>query len=185
MKNGCSSFLRRHGTSAADTHRVMLAWGRRPDLLDADLVAPGDVEVVLVGEALTHLKTEIGQADLVGVVGKAHPTRIGDAVAFAVDDEAVQMGVGPAEGDLDAGVQLGDGRRIGHQQPAPDQRADSVEPDAELVASSGVGRGHTAPRSIHAGGQGAVPSRERRGTSTTRGLYRNRVDWFSVVLPPV
>ena len=34
------------------------------------------------------------------------------------------------------GVQVGDGRRIGYQQPAPDHGADSVEPDAELVDSS-------------------------------------------------
>src|SRR6266545_1563791 len=88
---GTTTFLRRHGTSAADTHRVMLAWGRRPDLLDANLVAPGDVEVVLVGEALTHSKAEISQAYVVGVVGKADPTEVGNAVVLAVDDELVEV----------------------------------------------------------------------------------------------
>ena len=143
------------------------------------------MEVVLIGEALARPKAEIGQAKVVGAVGKADPTEVGDAVGLAVSDELVEVGVAPAEGDLDGGVQFGDGRRIGHQQPAPDQRADSVEPDAELVDSSGVGKGHTAPRRTEAASQGAVRSRERRGTSTTWGLERNRVDRFSMVLPPV
>jgi hypothetical protein len=128
---------------------------------------------------------EISQAHLIGIVGKADPGKIGDAVVLAVDDELMEMRVAPAEGDLDDGMQLGDSRRIGEQQAAPDQRADSVEPDADLVDRSGIGGGHTAPRSTEAAGQGAVPSRKGKETSTTRGLYRNRVDWFNGVLPPV
>src|SRR5215216_1229070 len=68
---GAATLLRRHGTSAATTDGIALVWGRRHDLLDADLVAPGDVEVVLVGEALARSKAEIGQADLIWIVGKA------------------------------------------------------------------------------------------------------------------
>src|SRR5215813_5511676 len=112
---------------------------------------------------------------IVGSSGGTPPTRIGVAVALAVDDEAVHMGVGPAEGDLDDGVQLGDGCRITHQQVAPDQRADSVETDAELVDRSSSGDGHAAPRSSQAAGQGAVLNRGERGISTVRGLYRKRV----------
>src|SRR5207253_650371 len=106
---------------------------------------PRDVEVVLVVEALAPAKVEISQADLIGIVGKADPAKIGDAVGLAVDDELMEMRVVPAEGDLDDGVQLGDGRRLGDQQAAPDQWTDSVEPDAELVDSNRVGGGHTAP----------------------------------------
>src|SRR6266496_5273081 len=65
------TLLRRCGAGATNTHGVALAWGRRPNLLDADLVAPGDVEVVLIEEALARPKAEIGQANLVGAVGKA------------------------------------------------------------------------------------------------------------------
>lgn len=75
---GAATLLRRHGTSAADTHGVTLAWGRREDLLDADLVAPGDVEVVLIPEVLARSKAEIGQAYVVGVIGKADPTEGGE-----------------------------------------------------------------------------------------------------------
>src|SRR6266498_3672712 len=103
-----------------------------------DLVAPGDVEVILVVDALADPKVEISQANLIGIVGKADPAKIGDAVVLAVDDELMEMRVGPAEGDLDDGMQLDDCCSIGHQQAAPDQRANPVEPDAELVDSNRV-----------------------------------------------
>ncbi len=151
-------------------HTPPVARHERHDLLDADLVAPGEVEVVLVGETLAHPKAERGQAHLMRVVGEGHPTSIGDAVALGVNDEAVQVGIGPAEGELDGGVKLGDSRFSGDQQAAPDQRADSVEPDAELVDNRWVGGGHTTPCSTEATGQGAVPSRERRETAR-RGDY--------------
>jgi len=109
---------------------------------------------------------ENSQADLIGIVGKAAAAKLGDAVGLAVDDALLEMRVAPAEGDLDAGMQLGDSRRIGHQQAAPDHGADPVAPDAELVDSNRVG----------AAGQGAVPSKKGRGTSTTRGLYRKRIE---------
>jgi hypothetical protein len=57
---GAATLLRRRGTSAANTLGVTLTCDRRPDLLDADLVAPWDVEVVLIAEALTRPKTEMG-----------------------------------------------------------------------------------------------------------------------------
>ena len=145
-------------------------------------MAPGDVEVVFVPEAFALPKAEIGQANLVGVVGKADPTKVGDAVGLAVSDELVEVGVAPAEAALDDGVQLGDGRRISHEQSAPDQRADSVEPDAELVDNRWVGGRHTAPRSTEATGQGAVPNRRWRGTSTTSGLY---LETSRIMLPPL
>src|SRR5689334_7314641 len=84
------------------------------------------------------------------------------------------MRVTPAEGDLDDGVQLSDGRRITHQQAVPDQRTDTVKPDAELVDSGGVVGGHTAPRSTQ-WWAGCRAEQGGRGTSTTWGLYRKRV----------
>src|SRR5690349_2765785 len=87
-----------------------------------------------------------------------------------VDHELMKMRIAPTEGDLDDGVQPGDGCVIGDQQAAPDQRADSLEPDAELVDSRGVRGGHTAPRSTEAVSQSAVPCREGRGQAR-RGDY--------------
>jgi hypothetical protein len=101
-------------------------------LLDTDLTLPAVVEVILIGEALVCAEAEIRQADLCGLVGKADPAELGDAVVLAVDHKAMQMGVGPAEGDLDAMVQVGTGRGGMHQEPAPDERADRTEPKAKL-----------------------------------------------------
>jgi hypothetical protein len=56
-----ATFLRRRGTSATVTHGVTLAGGRGTDLFDADLVAPGDVEVVLVVEALVQQPLMTGE----------------------------------------------------------------------------------------------------------------------------
>src|SRR5262245_51575698 len=80
---GAATLLRRRGAGSADTNGVVLVWSRRYDLLEADLVAPGDVEVVLIPEALAGPKVEISQAHLVGIVGKANPAKIGDAVGLA------------------------------------------------------------------------------------------------------
>ena len=72
-----------------------MAWGWRYDLLDADLVAPRDVEVVLVEEALAGPQAEIGQADLVGVVGEAEPAEVGDAVRRSLPFRPVQAHKAP------------------------------------------------------------------------------------------
>jgi hypothetical protein len=75
---------------------IALVRGRRHDLLDADLVLPRDVEVVLVEEAIARPEAEMSQMHLVRVVGEAHPTRVGNAIALAVDHELVEVGVRPA-----------------------------------------------------------------------------------------
>jgi hypothetical protein len=102
---GASALRWRCRTSAADTDRVALAWGRRQDLLKAELVAPGDVEVVRVEGALADPKAEIDEADGVRVIGEAGSADVADAV----NEELVQIVVTPAEGELDDGVKLGDG----------------------------------------------------------------------------
>ncbi len=75
-------------------------------------------------------------------VGEAGTAAVGDAVGLAIDEELVEVVIAPAEGELDDGGQFGDGRRVAHEQPTPDHRADAIETDAELVDSRGVRRGH-------------------------------------------
>jgi hypothetical protein len=64
---------------------------------------------------------------------------VGHAVLPAVDDEAVQVLVAPARGDLERGVEIGDAAVAADKKPAPDQRADATQHHAELVdeATSG------------------------------------------------
>jgi hypothetical protein len=67
------------------------------------------------------------------IVGKADAAQLGDAVGLAVNDKAVEMGVGPAEGDLEHGVEVGDRGIITDEQPAPDRRAALDQSDVELI----------------------------------------------------
>lgn len=47
--------------------------------------------------------------------------------------EAVEVGVGPGEGDLDGGMEVGEGVVAADQEPSPDHGADRADPDVELV----------------------------------------------------
>jgi hypothetical protein len=58
---------------------------------------------------------------------------VGHAVLPAVDDKAVQVLVAPAQGELEGGVEVGDAAVAADKEPAPDQRADATQHDAELV----------------------------------------------------
>ena len=46
----------------------------------------------------------------------------------------------PAQSDLQGGMQVGDGAVAADEQPAPDQRADAAQGDAQLVHDGFVGR---------------------------------------------
>ena len=58
---------------------------------------PAVGEVILIEEALTDSKAKVGQAYMSGIVTEADPAVMPDAVLTAVDDEAVQVLVAPAE----------------------------------------------------------------------------------------
>jgi hypothetical protein len=121
-------------------------------------VTPQVVEIVFVGKALVRAETEVGETNLPGIVGEADPTGVGDTIGFPMDDEAVEMGIGPAKGALDELVKNGDGAVATDEESAPDERADGTEPNAELVDLELGGNGHRAPRSTQTAGRGAVPS---------------------------
>jgi hypothetical protein len=103
-------------------------------------VAPAVEEVVLVEEPLADPQAEIGKVDLICVVTEPETARVGDATLPAVDDEAVQVLVAPAEGELEGGVEVGDAAVAADQEAAPDQRADATQHDAELVDAETGGR---------------------------------------------
>src|SRR5881227_2696698 len=67
------------------------------------------------------------------MVTEADPAVMPDAVLTAVDDETVQVLVGPAQHALEGGVEIGDGAVAANQQTAPDQRANAAQVDAQLV----------------------------------------------------
>jgi len=49
-----------------------------------------------------------------------------DTVLAAVDDEAIQMFIAPAQHSLEADMEIGDGAVATDEQAAPNQRADAT-----------------------------------------------------------
>src|SRR5712692_6907635 len=80
----------------------------RQDRFQPYVVAPAVEDVVLVEEPFADAQAEIGKLDLIRVVPEPETARVGNAVLTAVDDEAVQVLVAPAEGELEGGVEVGD-----------------------------------------------------------------------------
>lgn len=76
-------------------------------LLQPQFVHPEIAEVVLVEETLSQTEAEGGEQNLSRVVTEAGPAQMGDAVVLAVNMEAVEVGIAPAEGELPRGMQVG------------------------------------------------------------------------------
>jgi len=76
---------------------------------------PAIGEVVLVHNPLADAQTKINLPHLARVIAKADATTVADAVLAAVDDEAVQVLVAPAQSRLQRRVQIGDGRIAGDE----------------------------------------------------------------------
>jgi hypothetical protein len=97
---GPTTVLWWHRAPTAHAHRVVPPWIEWQHALDAHVVLPAICEVVLVDEPLADAQTKIGQAYVSGIVTEADPAVMTDAVFTAVNDEAVQVLIGPAESRL-------------------------------------------------------------------------------------
>ncbi|MCG8352214.1 MAG: hypothetical protein MI924_30990, partial [Chloroflexales bacterium] len=75
-------------------------------------------------------KTEISAADQPGIGAEAHAVGVGDVVVLAVDDEAVEVRIGPIKGGLNAMVAFGDRGVTANEAAATDEWADPAEADA-------------------------------------------------------
>ena len=87
---------------------------------------PAVGEVILIQEAFTDSKAKVGQAYVSGIVTEPDPAIMPDAVLTAVDDEAVQVLVGPPKRELEGGVEISDRAVTANEQAAPDQWADAT-----------------------------------------------------------
>jgi len=85
---------------------------------------PAVAKIVLVAEPHVEPQAQVAQAHLLRVVGKKDATGLGDAVLLAMDHKAVEVGVGPAEGDLEDVMQVGERGVAADEQSAPDGGAD-------------------------------------------------------------
>ncbi len=124
---------------------------------DPDLVPPGIAEVILVEEPFVAAKLEAVEPDRVGVVRKRWSSDPADPVIPAVDAEAMEVGVSPAEGDLDDGMEINQGAVAAHQKPPPDHGADLADPDMELVDLGRGFLGHGLGSVPEAGTEGQPP----------------------------
>lgn len=70
---GVGALVGRDGASATDADGVVAALGYRHDLLEADLVAPGGVEVVLVEETFALRKRKSARRTVSGSSAKRTP----------------------------------------------------------------------------------------------------------------
>ena len=68
---------------------------------------PVGEEIILVVELFARAEGEIGEFDLVWVVVKVEAADTRDAELSAVNEEAMEGGVAPAEGDLKNVVKTG------------------------------------------------------------------------------
>lgn len=111
---------------------------------------PKVAHVIFVDEPLRFAQFEIGEDDLMRIVGEGDPAVAIDTIRLAVYAELMQMQVFPAHRDLYDVVQLGDRRVAGHEQTPPDQRRDGAQRDLELIDRDGRllrGGAHGFPRS--------------------------------------
>src|SRR6266508_1810222 len=114
-------------TRAARTDRIGLRRIERQNLLKADLMSPEIAEVIFVGKTLVRAEVKTGETHLLGIIREGDPADVGNTVGFAVDDEAVDVRVGPAKSALDDLVEIGDPGVAANQDAAPDQWADRTE----------------------------------------------------------
>ena len=77
--------------------------------------------------------------DIPGVLlGDRRDVLADDLLVTAVDAEAMEMGVAPAEGDLDDVMELGDGTPTVDQDASPDHGADLPDPVGDQLADGEV-----------------------------------------------
>ena len=139
---GTAAVFRRCLALPTDTDRVPPLRLLREPVFDPDLVLPRVAEVILVEEAFVAAELEVGEADLACILGEPGPARPADAIIPAVDAEAMEMGVAPAEGDLDDVMKLSEGPLTADQESPPDHGADLADPDVELVDGRNRLAGH-------------------------------------------
>jgi hypothetical protein len=130
---GSAAVFRRRRASSSDTDGIGSLRLHGEPSLDSDLVLPRVAKIILVEESLVEAELEAVEPDLACISGERKAADPANALVAAVDAEAVEVGVGPAEGDLE-GVMEGCQRAVAtDQEPPPDHGADLADPDMEQI----------------------------------------------------
>ena len=68
-----------------------------------------------------------------------------DAIVLTMNAEAMEMGIRPAEGNLEGEMKIGDGMIRADEESAPNQRANATQPDMQPIDFEGR---HSTPRAM-------------------------------------
>jgi hypothetical protein len=90
-----STILGRHRPLSPSTNRKDTFGIRRPHLFEPYIVLPVVVEIILIQKAFTKTKTELGQSNVLWVIGEREASLVRNAVIFAVDVKTMQVGITP------------------------------------------------------------------------------------------
>src|SRR3954471_21318783 len=151
-----AAILGRASAVAANADRIGLAVLRLHSVLNADLMPPGNVQVVLVDEPGSLAQLQCRKRHL-GRSGGEFPR----AVARGTETELIEVNALPPHRDLDGAVQLAQGAGVRDQHPPPYHRVDAEQPNLDLYdrfriprrqrrfsAGSGSLRGSRHPASL-------------------------------------
>jgi len=127
-----ATVLRRAGLMAGDAGRIGLTGDRLEPLLEPDLMAPGIVQVVLVGEPGARAQAQALQGPI-----RRGRRQLPRAVTGGAKAELEEMEALPAHGDLEDAVQLAQGAVGWRQHAPPHHRADKLEPKLQLQDGAG------------------------------------------------
>jgi hypothetical protein len=119
---------------------------KRKDLFETNLVLPPVRQIILIDKRFLAAEMEITQLHSMGIVVKAHPSRLPHSVGLSPNEELVQVFIHPAEYDLQGVMKLSYRAVAPHEQATPDLGTDLPYPDAQLIDLNGlVGTLHFSP----------------------------------------
>jgi hypothetical protein len=130
-----AAILGRAGAIAVGTEGIALPGLWLQPILDADLMAPGNVEVILVDEPRTFTEPQCRQ----GRVWRRRRYLLG-TVARGAQAELIKVNAFPAHCNLDHAMEFSKTERCRHQDAAPDHRADARQPNLDLQDLASVCR---------------------------------------------
>jgi hypothetical protein len=122
-----AAILGRAGAVAPCADGIGLPSLRREPVLDANLMAPGDVQIVLVDEPGIFAQSQRRQRDVRRQCGHFPRT-----VTHRAEIEIIEVDPLPAHADLDHAMEFAERKCCRYENTAPNHRADPGEPDFDL-----------------------------------------------------
>jgi len=130
---GAATLLGRSGPFPARTERVAASWVHRQYRFEPEVTDPVINEVVDVAETLPPMEAQRCQRHVTCVNIDVRAVQSWTSICFAMDVKRVEIGVAPREGNLERGMEGGQGHITADEEATPDQRANPLYHDPELI----------------------------------------------------